>query len=184
MPAIDIAFLKKLRDDYKKYSTFVESGTNEGLTIFNMDSHFAKLYTVEISEALYKNTKGKYSGNKITFLLGDSSKVLPDILPTLGDTIFFLDGHWSSGNTGRGDKDCPVLEELLLINKMFPGNAIIIVDDCRLFGKGPLDGVNEDWTDISSNKIVEICKDRMRDVYYLDSDCGQNDRMIIHMASI
>lgn len=183
MPAIDLKFLKLLRDDYTKYSTFVESGTNNGLTIFSMEQFFQTLYTIEIDKALYDSTKAKYHGNKITFLLGDSTKVLPTILPKIGDAIFFLDGHWSSCNTGRGDKDCPLLEEMALINSMFAGNSIVIIDDCRLFGKGPASGHNEDWTDISSDKIINICKDRLKDMYYLDSTWGKNDRMIIHLAS-
>lgn len=46
--------------------------------------------------------------------------------------IFWLDGHYSGGITARGDKDCPIWEELKAI---FSTNTehIILIDDARLF---------------------------------------------------
>ena len=64
---MDISFLFNLFHDYKKYPIFIESGTYHGETIFNMEPHFEKLYTVEISEQLYFNTKMKYNGKKYVF---------------------------------------------------------------------------------------------------------------------
>lgn len=185
MPSIDISFLNYLKDDYKNYKTFIETGTNVGETIFHMEQYFNKLHTIEISERLYNNTKNSYNGNKINFLLGDSSKVFPLILSNIEDNaIFFLDGHWSSGDTGRGEKDCPLLEEITQINNLFKNKAIIIVDDCRLFGKGPNNGMNEDWTDINSDKLINILKNRLVEFYYLDSTYSKNDRLIIHINNI
>ena len=130
MPSIDINFLLSLKDNYTKYKTFVETGTYLGETILDMEKYFEDLYTVEISEKYYNNVKNTYNGNKINFILGDSSKVLNEITKTINnDTIFFLDGHWSSGDTGRGDKDCPLIEEIRSIHDNFKHNAIIIIDD-------------------------------------------------------
>jgi hypothetical protein len=185
MPSIDINFLHQLKDNFKDYKTFIETGTYIGDTIFGMEQHFNKLYTIELSDFYYNNTKKSYTGNKINFLLGDSSKVFPLILSDIDDNaIFFLDGHWSSGDTGKGDKDCPLLEEVSHINHMFKNKAILIVDDCRLFGRGPINGLNEDWTDINSDKILNILKDRTSQFYYLDSECSREDRLIIHINSI
>ena len=81
-------FLCLLQDDYTKYSIFIETGTYNGDTIFSMESVFEKLYTIELCEKYYKNTKAIYDEkkrnsihtemdeNKIQFLLGDSSIVL------------------------------------------------------------------------------------------------------------
>ena len=178
MPSINKHFLQLLKDDFNNYKYFVESGTYGGETILNMEPYFDKLFTIEISESIYKDTSSKYKGNKIDFILGDSAKVFNFLLPLLNDKcIFFLDGHYSSGNTGKGDKDCPLNEEVQLINDKFKNDAIIIIDDVRLFGiKG-----NEDWSYINKDNILSILKGRIKDVYYLDSECALNDRLIIHI---
>ena len=75
MPSIDNDFLSKLQDDKTKYSYFIETGTFNGDTIFALEPYFDKLYTIEFSEKYYNNTKKKYRGNKINFILGDSSVV-------------------------------------------------------------------------------------------------------------
>src|SRR5690606_23874229 len=78
------------------------------------------------------------------------------------NTIFFLDGHWRSEQTGRGIKDVPLLEELQQIMKDFKHQGIIIIDDYRLFGKNPIDGsCNEDWSEINDQVIIDICADRI-----------------------
>jgi hypothetical protein len=113
MPCINKDFLTTLQDDYTKYLCFIESGTHNGATIFSIEPHFDKLITIEYSEKYYNRTKNKYTGNKINFILGDSSIVFETLLPTISDKcIFFLDGHWSGGDTGHSTKDCPLNEEI------------------------------------------------------------------------
>ena len=59
MPSIDKLFLNTLCDDYKKYSCFIETGTLNGDTTFEMEPYFDKLYTIEFSEKYYNNTRNK-----------------------------------------------------------------------------------------------------------------------------
>ena len=62
--------------------------------------------------------------------------MLPEIIKNMIDpTIFWLDGHYSCGITAKGDVDVPLLEELIAINVLFKGSAILIIDDYRLFGQ-------------------------------------------------
>lgn len=185
MPSLNKNILDKLRTT-NKYSTFIETGTHTGDTIFTMEPYFKTLYTIEISQQYYNNTKERYNGDKINFILGDSSHIFSLLLPTINDdTIFFLDGHWSADNTGKGDKDCPLMEECELINSKFKGNAILIIDDFRLFGTGPNCG-NEicNWEDISKDGIINILKDRITDIYHIESDLHKEDRLIIHIKNI
>jgi hypothetical protein len=186
MPSIDKDFLSLLQDDYKKYNSFVETGTFMGETTFAMEPLFEKIFTIEIKKEFYNAIRSKYHGNKIEFKLGDSSEVFSHILPTINtDCIFFLDGHYSSGNTGKGIKDCPLIEELLLINTLFIKNAIIIIDDCRLFGKGPSTGtLAEDWEHISESAVLNTLSSRITNKYYLDSRIAKNDRMILHIKGL
>jgi hypothetical protein len=185
MPSLDFLFLNKLKLSYSLFPNFIETGTYMGNTIFEMEKYFEELHTIELSKYYYNHTKNKYNGNKINFYFGDSSKVLTDILPLITKpTIFFLDGHWSSGDTAKGDKDCPLKEELISINKYFLQNGIIIIDDCRLFGKCKKTGNNEDWSDITKDNLLKIINERITDYYFLDSDCSKDDRLIIHIKNI
>ncbi len=185
MPNINYCFLKELHDDYKNYECFIETGTLNGDTIFAVESYFNKLYTIEYSEKYYIATKNKYRGDKITFIHGDSSKIFEKLLPEIkSNSIFFLDGHWSSGDTGRSEKDCPLIEEITHINNLFINKGIIIIDDVRLFGLSPKEGYNEDWSYISKDKIINILSKRIGKIYYLDSSYAKNDRMIIHINQL
>lgn len=185
MPSIDKKFLLQLKEDYTKYKCFVETGTLYGGTIFSMEPLFDKLYTIEYSEQYYNNTKKLYTGNKIDFILGDSSKVFVGLLPTISEKcIFFLDGHWSSGDTGKSDKDCPLIEEIEQINSLFLNEAIIIIDDYRLFGQSPKTGAAEDWGSITKDSVLYGIQSRITNVYHLDSDISKDDRLIIHIKSL
>jgi len=185
MPSIDHFFLNLLQDDYTKYNCFIETGTFNGDTIFSVEPYFNKLYTIEFSEKYYINTKNKYSGNKINFILGDSSIVFERLLPNITDKcIFFLDGHWSGGDTGHSSKDCPLYEEITHINNLFTNDAIIIIDDFRLFGLNKLSGkLGEDWSEINKEKLLNILHGRINKVYHLDSEATKDDRLIIHINS-
>jgi hypothetical protein len=186
MPALNKDLLLSLQDDYTKYSCFIETGTFIGETIFALEPYFDKLFTIEFSEKYYNYSKNKYNGNKINFMLGDSSVVLPTILPTINEKcIFFLDGHWSGGDTGKSEKDCPLYEEIQHINNLFNNEAIIIIDDYRLFGLDSTSGkLGEDWTDINKENILNILNSRIKCVYHLDSVYAKDDRLIIHITSM
>ena len=94
MPSLNKNFLNLLQDDYTKYNCFIETGTYNGGTIFSLEPYFNKLYTIEFSKKYYNNTKNKYNGNKIKFILGDSSIVFESLLPNITDKcIFFF--RWS-----------------------------------------------------------------------------------------
>lgn len=183
MPSLDVSFLNLLQDDYKKYNVFIETGTYNGDTTFSLEPHFEKLYTIEYSEHYYNNTKNRYHGNKINFILGDSSIVFKTLLPQITEKcIFFLDGHWSGGNTGHSEKDCPLEEEITQICNLFQQDAIIIIDDFRLFGLDKTSGkLEEDWSMINKDKLVDILKPRISMVYHLDSVSAKDDRLIIHI---
>ena len=191
MPSLDYKLLENIKVEGKIeaiYPTFVETGTWQGGTIFQLEAHFDKLHTIEIKEDFYLSAKNKYHGNKIDFHLGDSSEVLHELIPKLtSNTVFFLDGHWSSGATGRGAKDCPLVEEVEAINAKHNYAAIIIIDDCRLFGKGPnVEGRknNEDWSEIAESVLLDVVQNRLERTYYLPSELHKKDRLVIHIRSV
>ena len=80
------------------------------------------------------------------------------------------------GNTGKG------VEEITSIISNHKDEAIIIVDDVRLFGKGPTIG-NEicNWEEINIENILHIVKKRTTNHYFLPSTLNEKDRLIIHI---
>lgn len=184
MPPLTPQFFLNLIDGYSKYRCFVETGTSEGHTIFGLEPYFNKLYTIEYDKKYYNNTKNKYHGNKINFILGDSGIVFQSLLPTITEKcIFFLDGHWMGGDSGKSEKDCPLVEEITHINNLFEYEAIIIIDDYRLFGLSPDTGVNEDWSEINKDGLLNIIQSRIQKVYHLDSELAKDDRLVIHISA-
>jgi hypothetical protein len=74
----------------------------------------------------------------VTIVQGDSGKVLPNILLEVNEpVIFWLDGHYSAGITAKGEKECPIFEELDAIFSSKKFNHILLIDDARCFiGEG------------------------------------------------
>jgi hypothetical protein len=117
--------------------TMVETGTYQGSTSFQCANHFKKLYTIELSHELYlQNLPGFLNRPNTVSLEGDSGVVLKNkVLPELFEpTIFWLDGHYSSTGTARGDVDSPIFYELTnILQHPLASKFIIIIDDMRLF---------------------------------------------------
>lgn len=135
------------------YKTFVETGTSEGHTIQNLHRYFEEIHTIEVSDYFYRKfiNNSKHLEN-VKSHIGDSSFILPNILKDLRhNTIFWLDAHFSSGNSGRSEKDVPLIEELNAIDSNYmQDKALIIIDDYRMFGSNR----NEDWSDITKENIL------------------------------
>ena len=178
MPSININYLGQLKEDYTKYPNFIETGTFAGDTIFAVEPYFENLYTIELSKELHQSTSLKYTGNKISFIQGDSSLKLLELLPNIqGKSIIYLDGHYSCGVTARGKKDCPLYEELESIMKLHQDNCIVIIDDVRLFEyKSEID-----WSEINREKILDITEARTSSFNFLPSELHHEDRMVLYL---
>ena len=184
MPSINLEFLNALQTDYRTYPNFTETGTYMGETIMALEPHFSNLHTIEIKKELYEHVKNTYKGEKINHYLGDSGDVLTEILPSItGKSILFLDGHWSAGNTGKGKKDCPLYEELTSIILHHKEEAVIIIDDVRLFGRGPNKGGEIcNWEEINVERILNLVKERITTHYFLSSNRHKQDRLLLHVS--
>lgn len=118
---------------------FVETGTYLGEMVEAQKDNFKQIFSIELSEALYKKAQKKFKQfPHITILQGDSGKVLPQVLHKIDSpALFWLDGHYSAGITAKGEKECPIFEEIDAIFNSNAHNHIILVDDARCFnGKG------------------------------------------------
>lgn len=149
-----------LGQDITNYNVFIETGTLIADTVINLRSQFNSLYSIELSPYYYNYSKErllKEGIDNVDLKFGDSVKVLPELIKTISSEgiIFFLDGHWSSGDTAKGEKDCPLIEECYAIDNLCKqSNVILLIDDYRLFETN----INEDWSQISLKSIEDCFK--------------------------
>lgn len=115
---------------------FVETGTFRGDTPWYFRADFRKIYSIEVQPQLAELAAKRFSKQPhIEIIEGDSAKKLAGIIPHIdGPVLFWLDGHYSAGITGRGENDCPIWGELAAINGNLAHPFVIIVDDARCFG--------------------------------------------------
>ena len=92
---------------------WVETGTYKGTTTNFLSNRFPHVYTIEPEQKLYNTACKRFNGRNVTLFNDVSEKVLPVLLTKLnGDINFWLDGHYSAGKTFKGEKDCPIEDEL------------------------------------------------------------------------
>ena len=116
-------------------SVFVETGTHLGFMIGAVKSHFDILYTVELNENFYKKAIQKFSGDsKIHMLFGDSAEVLPLLVPNIAHPcIYWLDAHFSGGDTAYGNIRTPICSEVETIAKHANKNDVLLIDNIECF---------------------------------------------------
>lgn len=131
--------LRKMQKE-ASLSTFVETGTYFGDMVWCLRNDFPQIFSIEINDRLCHWAINRFSQNRnVQIIHGDSSMVLPQLLPGIaGDILFWLDGHYSCGVTSRGLKDTPILEELgSILDRGKKNNDIIVIDDAHSFGRDP-----------------------------------------------
>lgn len=116
-------------------NTLVETGTYLGDTVYSQRENFSRIISIELSSRLFKAAQNRFRNyTHIKILYGNSGKVLPEIMPGITSrSLFWLDGHYSSGKTARGERESPVFEELQAIFSSNELCHVILIDDARLF---------------------------------------------------
>ena len=129
--------------------TLFETGTYMGDMIEAVKKDFKNIYSIELSETLWAKCKNRFSSmsgdtSNIFLFCGDSSVILPVILANSVELVreksgahnlrrlFWLDAHYSGGETAHAALETPIVAELKTIlnhNK----EHIILIDDARLF---------------------------------------------------
>ena len=136
MVSVDLDLARQLRDELA-LERAVETGTYLGTTTRALAGVFPPVVTIERSPELHSDaveSLGDLPG--VEALQGHSADQLPAVSDPGTPTLYFLDGHWSSGVTAGEDDECPLLRELQGIGAGNPG-ACLIVDDARLFTAPP-----------------------------------------------
>lgn len=136
---------------------FVETGTLRGDTIAAVKRDFEEIYSIELSKELYSAAQIRFAGDRhVKLIHGDSGAELPRLIEHLTHTaVFWLDAHYSGGETARGFCDTPVTEEIMCVLRD-PRAHVILVDDMRLFGTDP---AYPTWEALAS-QIKQLAEDR------------------------
>jgi hypothetical protein len=127
-------FIKEIQGK-NKFKTFIETGTYLGDTLEFLKDSFYELISIELSDEYYVKAIERFKTSpNIKIVHGDSGERLPEILKTIKEPcIFWLDGHYSSGNTARGEIDTPIYKEISAILGSSIKNHTVLIDDARLF---------------------------------------------------
>lgn len=114
----------------------VETGTYHGDMVEAMRHHFDAVYSIELSEQLHLKAAARFHGTENVFLIqGDSGVEIERLTKQLTQpALFWLDGHYSAGETARGSVDTPILDELRHIFEAPDLGHVVIIDDARCFG--------------------------------------------------
>lgn len=144
---------------------FIETGTYYAETAVWASKFFHKVVTTEYSQDLYEIVKTKYKDiANIEFLFGDSRIQLNEIFQRLDNSaIVWLDAHWSGGATYGENDQCPLIEEINIINSS-QFDHFILIDDARLFTSAPQPPQKIDqWPNIS--QVIDALRVKSNDRY-------------------
>ncbi|MEG4231952.1 FkbM family methyltransferase [Microcoleus sp. Pol11C3] len=133
-------------------NNFIETGTYQGHTAYWASQVFEQVFTIEYSQDLYQKVTENYGHIKnIDFLYGDTRNILENTLSQLqSPSLFWLDAHWSGGQTYGEIDECPLLAEIEIINSS-DCEHFIFIDDARLFlSPPPRPHSPQHWPDISA----------------------------------
>ncbi len=115
--------------------TLVETGTWHGDMVEASIKHFEKIYSIELSPKLAARASKKFvKYPQVSVLQGDSNQQLPAVLKALKEpAIFWLDAHYSAGDTAKGQLVTPIQSELGAVLGHPIKEHVILIDDARGF---------------------------------------------------
>jgi len=131
---------------------FVETGTYTGNTIYGVKDSFKNIYSVELSKEIFDLVRSRFERyDHIRIFNGDSSDMLEKIAGLLsGPAIFWLDAHYSSGGTSKGELHTPIFKELITIFRLKCNGNIVLIDDMKDFN-----GMNDYPTVMELKEFIE-----------------------------
>lgn len=158
-----------IEDFARRYrlNVFVETGTYLGDMVWTLRNIFKRLYSIELSDDLYRKAKSRFQRcQNVTLLNGDSGELIKDALAEINEpALFWLDGHYSGGITARGTLETPIKAELKhIFNHSFSGQHVILIDDARCFGAGDYPSIEsmKDWAASRGYRHFKVIDDIIR----------------------
>lgn len=114
--------------------TFIETGTAQGVSSSKAVQVFPVVHTVELSSEFYQFASHHLDA-RIHCHRGRSTDFLTKWLTRFGEVpiVYWLDAHYSGDPSAGKDRQCPLLEELDIINGRLGSSDFIIIDDAHVF---------------------------------------------------
>ena len=137
---------------------FIETGSLHGNGIYHaLNAGFKTIYSIELSPILYQECVDRYKDDsRVHLILGDSHLVMDELLSKINEQItFWLDGHYSGGDSVMGKYELPLIQELEAIGRHHIKTHTLIIDDLRCWSI-PVQGFD---TDMIIAKCLEINPD-------------------------
>lgn len=134
-PAPELIKRHTVKNVSRDKKIFIETGTHMGDMVEKMKNSFDKIFSIEIEPTLAEKACQRFAGqDHIKIICGDSGQKLGEIIEDINvPCLFWLDGHYSGGLTGKGELETPIIKELLTIFHHPVKNHTILIDDARLF---------------------------------------------------
>lgn len=132
---LDVSVLTRFRNGYR---VFVETGTYHGDGVkAALAAGFQEVHSIELADLHFQNAKRVFANEpRVHLWFGDSSRVIGSVIKSISDPIlFWLDGHHSCGDTAKGEKWSPLMDELKVIAEHPVKTHTILVDDMRCWNR-------------------------------------------------
>jgi len=119
--------------EYRKHGNiFIETGTHNGGGVRKaLEAGFDEVHSIEITDKWYAYNVELYADENRAFIYhGNSATVLPFLLMAIDETcVFWLDAHPSGNDTGGGEVENPLSQELVAISDHPIDDHVILIDD-------------------------------------------------------
>lgn len=136
MGSAPLQLAAELRDELS-IRMAVETGTYLGAGTRGLAGIFDEVVSIELSESYHRRASENLSALEgVRLICGDSRHELRRVADANLPILYFLDGHWSGGDTAGENDECPVLEEVAAISGGHLDDCLVI-DDARLFAAPP-----------------------------------------------
>ena len=166
--------------DFYNIDNFVETGTGAAevvRSISNIKSDL-NIHTIEIIEEIFNKNKISHSYlTNVNWHLGQSSEVMPEILPQLeGNTLFWLDAHFPGADFGLAsygdeddlDKRLPLRSELeIIVKQRDVSNDVFVIDDLRVYEDGPFETGNWAERNLYGGDGIAFIEDLFEDTHFV-----------------
>jgi hypothetical protein len=125
---------------FRAYLTdvFVETGSHIGEGIVKaLAAGFKEVRSIEAGEKQYRHCLERFRGDpRVRLWRGDSAVCLKHVISDVRRPVtFWLDGHYSEGDTCRCEHEQPLLFELAQIADHPVKNHFVLIDDWREYGR-------------------------------------------------